>query len=164
MLTPIGDPPLLMGFMRGVPFFWSLRMLPVLLFNMVLLLFVFYWIDRRAYHLDIAAGLKPDISKPGTEVKIKGLHNLIFLAMIVAAVILSGTLPGLPAFQDAAGNVKGLHIFGEVTLGYPSIIEIVIILLAAFLSFKTTGAEIDVYKRQRQASARPWRRAAAWRI
>lgn len=142
VLTPIGDPPLLMGFMRGVPFFWSLRMLPVLLFNMVLLLFVFYWIDRRAYHLDIAAGLKPDISKPGTEVKIKGLHNLIFLAMIVAAVILSGTLPGLPAFQDAAGNVKGLHIFGEVTLGYPSIIEIVIILLAAFLSFKTTGAEI----------------------
>ncbi len=140
VLTPIGDPPLLMGFMRGVPFFWSLRMLPVLLFNMVLLLFVFYWIDRRAYHLDIAAGLKPDISKPGTEVKIKGLHNLIFLAMIVAAVILSGTLPGLPAFQDAAGNVKGLHIFGEVTLGYPSIIEIVIILLAAFLSFKTTGA------------------------
>lgn len=83
VLTPIGDPPLLMGFMRGVPFFWSLRMLPVLLFNMVLLLFVFYWIDRRAYHLDIAAGLKPDISKPGTEVKIKGLHNLIFLAMIV---------------------------------------------------------------------------------
>ena len=141
VLTPIGDPPLLMGFMRGVPFFWSLRMLPVLLFNMVLLLFVFYWIDRRAYHLDIAAGLKPDISKPGTEGKIKGLHNLIFLAMIVAAVILSGTLPGLPAFQDAAGNVKGLHIFGEVTLGYPSIIEIVIILLAAFLSFKTTGAE-----------------------
>ena len=48
VLTPIGDPPLLMGFMRGVPFFWSLRMLPVLLFNMVLLLFVFYWIDRRA--------------------------------------------------------------------------------------------------------------------
>ena len=32
-LTPIGDPPLLMGFMRGVPFFWSLHLLPVLLFN-----------------------------------------------------------------------------------------------------------------------------------
>ena len=34
-LTPIGDPPLLMGFMRGVPFFWSLHLFPVLLFNMV---------------------------------------------------------------------------------------------------------------------------------
>lgn len=47
-LTPIGDPPLLMGFMRGVPFFWSLHLTPVLLFNMALLLFIFYWIDRRA--------------------------------------------------------------------------------------------------------------------
>lgn len=142
VLTPIGDPPLLMGFMRGVPFFWSLHLMPLLLVNMAVLLFIFYWIDRRAYRKDIAKGLKPDISKPGTEVKIKGIHNLIFLVMIVAAVILSGTLPGLPAFQNAAGGVKGLHLFGEVTLGYPSIIEIVIILLAAFLSFKTTGVEI----------------------
>ena len=35
-LTPIGDPPLLMGFMRGVPFFWSLHLLPLLLFNMAI--------------------------------------------------------------------------------------------------------------------------------
>ena len=47
-LTPIGDPPLLMGFMRGVPFFWSLHLLPVLLFNMVILLFVFYHLDMRS--------------------------------------------------------------------------------------------------------------------
>ena len=40
-LTPIGDPPLLMGFMRGVPFFWSLHLLPILLFNVVVLLTVF---------------------------------------------------------------------------------------------------------------------------
>ena len=141
-LTPIGDPPLLMGFMRGVPFFWSLKLFPLLIFNMAVLLFLFYWLDRRAYRKDIALGLKPDISKPGTEVKIRGAHNLIFLIMIVAAVILSGTLPGHPAFQDAAGNVKGIHIFGEVSLGYPALIEIAIILLAALLSFKTTDSEI----------------------
>ena len=110
-LTPIGDPPLLMGFMRGVPFFWSLHLLPVMLLNMVVLLFVFYWLDRRAYRKDIAEGCKPDISKPGTEVSISGLHNLIFLAVIVAAVILSGTLPSLAAFQDAQGHVKGIHLF-----------------------------------------------------
>ncbi len=141
-LTPIGDPPLLMGFMRGVPFFWSLHLAPILLVNMIVLLTVFYFIDRRAYRKDIAIGLKPDISKPGTEVKLRGKHNLIFLIAIVAAVILSGTLPGLPAFQDADGHVKGIRILGEVVLSYPSIIEIVIILAAAFLSFKTTGAEI----------------------
>lgn len=141
-LTPIGDPPLLMGFARGVPFFWSLHLFPVLLFNMVVLLFVFYWIDRRFYCHDIAKGRMPDISKAGTKISLKGLHNLIFIAMIVAAVILSGVLPDMPAFRDAAGNVRGIHIFGEVTLTFPAMIEMAIILLAAFLSFKTTSPEI----------------------
>lgn len=141
-LTPIGDPPLLMGFMRGVPFFWSLHLIGLMLFNVAVLLFVFYWIDRRAYRKDIAVGMKPDITKPGTQVKIKGLHNLVFLIMIVAAVILSGVLPGLAMFQDGAGNVLGLHIYENVVLSIPSLIEIAIILAAAFLSFRTTNSEI----------------------
>lgn len=141
-LTPIGDPPLLMGFMRGVPFFWSMHLFPVLIFNMVLLLFVFYHLDKWAYRKDIARGRKPDISKPGTEFHIDGLHNIVFLVMIVAAVILSGVLPGMPVFQDAAGNVRGIHIFGEVTLTFPALIECSLILLAAWLSFKTTKSEI----------------------
>ena len=136
-LTPIGDPPLLMGFMRGVPFFWSLHLFPVLIFNMVILLFVFYQIDKRSYRKDIANGRKPDIRKPGTQFRLDGLHNIIFLVMIVGAVILSGVLPGMSAFQDAAGNVRGIHLFGEVTLTFPALIEIVIILLAAFLSFNS---------------------------
>lgn len=140
-LTPIGDPPLLMGFMRGVPFFWSMGLFKILIFNMVIVLFIFYWIDRRAYRKDIAQGLKPDISKPGTEVKLDGAHNIIYLIMIVGAVILSGMLPNMPAFQDASGNVLGLHIMG-VTVGYPSLIECAIILLAAYLSFQTTSADI----------------------
>ena len=141
-LTPIGDPPILMGFSRGVPFFWSLKLFPVLLFHMAVLLLIFYWIDRKNYCMDIARGCKPDISKPGTEIKIQGLHNLVFLVMIVAAVILSGTLPGLAAFQDAEGRTLGIHIFREVTLTWPALIEIVLILAAAFLSFKTTSPEI----------------------
>ena len=110
-LTPIGDPPLLMGFSRGVPFFWSLRLVPMLLLNVAVLLFLFYHVDMRAYRHDIAEGRKPDISGPGTQVHIRGLHNVVFLLMIVAAVILSGTLPNLPAMQDAQGQVLGLPIF-----------------------------------------------------
>ena len=141
-LTPIGDPPLLMGFMRGVPFFWSLHLLPVLLFNMVIMLFVFYHVDKLAYRKDIAQGRKPDISKPGTEFHIEGLHNIIFLVMIVAAVVISGVLPTLPMFQNEAGEVIGIPIFGEVTLTIPALLEIIIILLAAFLSFKTTDVSV----------------------
>ena len=105
-----------MGFMRGVSFFWSLNLFHILIFNMVILLFVFYQIDKRSYRKDIANGRKPDIRKPGTQFRLDGLHNIIFLVMIVGAVILSGVLPGMSAFQDAAGNVRGIHLFGEVTL------------------------------------------------
>lgn len=141
-LTPIGDPPLLMGFMRGVPFFWSLRLLPILAFNVAVLLFVFYHLDMRAYRKDIADGRKPDISKPGTEIRIAGLHNLIFLAAIVVAVLLSGTLPSLPLFRNADGTVRGIPILGEVTLTWPAVIEIAIILASAWLSFHTTSAKV----------------------
>nr|WP_244094685.1 sodium:proton antiporter [Dorea formicigenerans] len=83
-LTPIGDPPLLMGFMRGVPFFWSMHLLPILTFNLVILLFVFYHLDKKAYRKDIAEGRKPDISRPGTEFYIEGLHNIILLAAFLS--------------------------------------------------------------------------------
>ena len=110
-LTPIGDPPLLMGFSRGVPFSWSLHLFPILVFNMVVLLFIFYWVDRKKYCREIARGRVPDISKPGTRISISGLHNLLFIVMIVAAVVLSGALPDLPAFKTAEGAVKGIHIY-----------------------------------------------------
>lgn len=141
-LTPIGDPPLLMGFMRGVPFFWSLHLFPILIFNMILLLIIFYLIDKKQYRKDIANGLRPDISKPGVDIKVEGLHNVFFLVAIVVAVILSGTLPSLPMFQDAAGNVLGITIYKSVKLTFPAIIEVAIILLAALLSFKTTNEKI----------------------
>ena len=141
-LTPIGDPPLLMGFMRGVPFFWSLHLFPILIFNMILLLIIFYLIDKKQYRKDIANGLRPDISKPGVDIKVEGLHNVFFLVAIVVAGILSGTLPSLPMFQDAAGNVLGITIYKSVKLTFPAIIEVAIILLAALLSFKTTNEKI----------------------
>lgn len=140
-LTPIGDPPLLMGFMRGVPFTWSLHLLPVLCFNLVILLPIFYMIDRHNYRLDIAEGSVPDISKESTELKLQGAHNIIFIVTIVIAVVLSGTLTNVPAFIGANGELKGLHI-GEVTFSFVTMIEIAIILLSALLSFKTTQSEI----------------------
>lgn len=139
-LTPIGDPPLLMGFSRGVPFFWSLRLFPILIINMIILLYVFYKLDMKAYQKDISAGLIPEYQEGEPLIRIKGLHNLIFIAMIVAAVILSGILPTM--LVDGTGEVLGITIFGEVRLTLPAIIEIVIILVSAFLSFKTTNAKI----------------------
>ena len=86
--------------------------------------------------------MRPDISKPTTTFKINGLHNIIFMIMIVVGVVLSGVLPGMKAFQDAQGNVLSIPIFQNVKLPVPTLIEIIIILVAAGLSFKTTKSEV----------------------
>ena len=136
-LTPVGDPPLLMGFMRNVPFFWSLRLIPIMVLNVVILLVIFYILDSRAYRKDLAEGIVPEVAKGEKEaIRVVGAHNIIFLAAIVVAVILSGILPSTKVFGG------GIHIFGEVKLTYAAIIEVVIILAAAFLSFKTTNKSV----------------------
>lgn len=138
-LTPVGDPPLLMGFMRGVPFFQSLRFLPVLIVNTAILLIIFYILDSRAYQKDIREGLSPGremlAAKSGT-LRISGAHNILFLAIIVLAVILSGVLPGIPMFSG------GIHIYGEVTFSYGALIEVILILAAALLSYRTTNRRV----------------------
>lgn len=137
-LTPVGDPPLLMGFMRGVPFFWSLRLFPVFILNTAILLVVFFFLDRRAYRKDIAEGHAPELTAEKTNVRIEGIHNIIFIVMIVVAVILSGALSSLPLFE------KGVSLTENVYLSTASVVEVAIILLAAFLSMKTTKKDVRI--------------------
>ena len=86
---------------------------------------------------DLAEGIVPEVAKGEKEaIRVVGAHNIIFLAAIVVAVILSGILPSTKVFGG------GIHIFGEVKLTYAAIIEVVIILAAAFLSFKTTNKSV----------------------
>lgn len=137
-LTPVGDPPLLMGFMRGVPFFWSLHLLPIFILNTAILLVVFFFLDRRAYRKDIAEGHAPELTAEKTTVRIEGIHNIIFIVMIVVAVILSGALSSLPLFE------KGVSLTENINLSTASVIEVAIILLAAFLSMKTTKKDVRI--------------------
>lgn len=58
-LLPVGDPPLLMGYINGVDFFWSMKLLPIMLLNLALLLALFAFNDIRAYRKDLALGLAP---------------------------------------------------------------------------------------------------------
>jgi Na+/H+ antiporter NhaD/arsenite permease-like protein len=82
-LTPIGDPPLLVGFLEGVPFWWVGRHCwPMWLAAMAFLLAVFYFIDRRQQ----ARAPRPP---PATEHRwrLEGLWNLVFLTVIAASVV-----------------------------------------------------------------------------
>lgn len=137
-LTPLGDPPLFMGFQRGVPFTWTFHLLPILVFNLIVMFIIFVALDRHFYKQEIAAGRSPqDMIGNGAKepIRIEGGHNIIFIAMIVLGVVASGVLPNMfDFFADGAG----IHIYDEIVFPYATIVEIIMILLAAFLSLKTT--------------------------
>ena len=144
-LTPVGDPPLFLGFLRGVPFFWTMSLLPMMLFNLAILTIVFIIMDRMYVKKEMAAGRKPEdvIGEEGkVKFRINGAHNFIFIAMIIGSVVFSGILAGVPGFFDPeTGALTGIAISG-VVVPWNSIVQIAIILLAAFLSLKTTKKEV----------------------
>lgn len=138
-LTPIGDPPLFLGFLRGVPFFWTMRLIVPMGFNVVILLALYYCLDTYYYRKE---NIPVDTSK-NLSLRVEGLQNLLFLGLIVGSVILSGFLAKHPAFANQkTGELYGLPVFkiGEetVVLPYINLIRDLSILLAAYLSLKTT--------------------------
>jgi Na+/H+ antiporter NhaD/arsenite permease-like protein len=105
LLTPLGDPPLFLGYLNGVPFAWTLRLLPQwLVVNAALLAISYVW-DRMLF-----AGGRPDrVEKPleaaaeRSPLRIVGLHNLLFLLGIIAIVLAAG---------QGFGNGGGAWPFG----------------------------------------------------
>lgn len=88
-LTPLGDPPLFLGFLKGVDFGWTVEhMLPPVLISAAVLLTLFYFIDRHYYALEDE--ILPRDPSPDSALKIHGKRNFFLLAAIVGAVLLSG--------------------------------------------------------------------------
>jgi len=84
-LTPIGDPPLFLGYLKGVPFFWTLKLLPEWLLTLAIVLAVFYFLDRRAYRKESPQDIAFD-ARAVTKIGFSGLINLIFLAGVILSV------------------------------------------------------------------------------
>lgn len=88
MLTPIGDPPLFLGYLKGVPFFWVIsRVWLIWLIALAALLMIFYVIDHYNYK-KLPDEMEHEIEEAGEHAIVEGLHNMIFLAMIIGAVFL----------------------------------------------------------------------------
>lgn len=85
LLTPIGDPPLFLGFLRGVDFFWTLRLFPIWLFCNAILLTIFYIWDRWAYQKE---DITPSATSAQSPKRILGAFNFIFLIGVVGSVFL----------------------------------------------------------------------------
>jgi Na+/H+ antiporter NhaD/arsenite permease-like protein len=87
LLTPLGDPPLLVGFVGGVPFFWTLKLFPIwLLYNATFAIFL-YVVDRRAYAREAPSTLARDAAEQ-MPFSMRGKRNLLLLGAIVGAAFL----------------------------------------------------------------------------
>ena len=123
-LTPLGDPPLFLGFLHGVPFFWTTTALfPHMLFISVILIVLFFVVDTLMFKRE--GGVVPDdgTSEP---IRVDGLFNLIFLLGIVAAVLMSGS------FKWGEANILGVHV------AWQNIARDVLIVVMGLLSLKFT--------------------------
>ncbi len=128
-LTPLGDPPLFLGFLKGVPFFWTtVHMLGPMLLLSLLLLGLFYLIDRWALARD-------DVAVPeraaGEPLAIEGWHNFLLLGGVVLSVLLSGLWRPHITFE-----------LYHVELELQNLVRDGLLLLLAAISWITTPIEV----------------------
>jgi Na+/H+ antiporter NhaD/arsenite permease-like protein len=122
-LTPLGDPPLFLGFLQGVPFFWTLRLFPMMALATAILLTAYFLLDRFYYRRERPA---PPTRVSGERLGVDGLVNLVFLAGIIGSVLLSGVWrPGEIVFD-------GLH------LGVQNLVRDLLLVSMAVLSMRFT--------------------------
>lgn len=127
-LTPIGDPPLFLGFLKGVPFFWTLsHNFWAWVFGILLLSGLFYWTDVR-FNKKLKLEELEASSEHTNKIKITGARNFFWLALVIGAVFLDpNVIEWVPAI-----NYEGQKF---------SFIREIIMLSVAFLSYKTASKE-----------------------
>ena len=123
-LTPLGDPPLFLGFLKGVDFFWTaVHMLPAVIFCIAALLVIFFFLDSYYYKKEENQPVKnPDGEKLG----IAGIPNIILLPCVTLAVLASSM---------KLGDAFTLHY---VTVPWASILQVSLLVLITIVSMKIT--------------------------
>jgi Na+/H+ antiporter NhaD/arsenite permease-like protein len=130
-LTPLGDPPLFLGFLKGVDFFWTLsHIFPETLFLVGVLLALFYAMDNWYYHRReevLPVDPTPDSKRIGFE----GAVNFWLLGAVVGLVLLSGFWKSSVAF-----NIAGTDV------GLPGVVRDIGLIIVTFISLRITPAAV----------------------
>ena len=116
LLTPLGDPPLFLGFLRGVPFFWTLRLWLEWLVVNGLLLIVFNLVDQFIFAREerLRAGSQLEEVQEAVEpLGIRGAHNFVFLFGVIVIILFMGPL-GEQYFPNA--DFRGMVQVGGMLL------------------------------------------------
>jgi Na+/H+ antiporter NhaD/arsenite permease-like protein len=135
-LTPLGDPPLFLGYLRGVPFTWTLALWPEWLAVTAVLLAVYVVWDVRLYKRESPLDLLAD-RQHIAPLRVRGLHNLLFLGLVIFAVAqVPPPWRSLLIITAAAGAL----LVGDKTLRaqnnftYAPIIEVAVLFIGIFLT------------------------------
>ncbi|MDR3073219.1 MAG: sodium:proton antiporter [Deltaproteobacteria bacterium] len=128
-LTPLGDPPLFLGFLKGVPFFWTLTHLFVpMAFISGILLLVYFALDSALFGKE-GRPIPPDSGEG--PLQLEGKINFLLLAGIIASVLISGMWnPGVE-----------IHVYGHVSYALQGLGRDILLLAIAGVSWKVTSQE-----------------------
>lgn len=130
-LTPLGDPPLFLGFLKGVDFFWpTVHMFLPMLFLSIVLLLVYFALDSFLYSKEGPIIVDPATVEPADEASfaLDGKVNLLLLVGVVAAVLMSGVWKPSISF-----NIYHVHV--EIQ----NLVRDAILLFLAYLSLRFTN-------------------------
>ena len=128
-LTPLGDPPLFLGFLKGVNFFWTTSaMFAPMLFMVVCLLLIFFVLDTYLYRKE--GQLEIDHSEK-EKIGLDGSFNLLLLAGVVGGVLLSG-------FWKPQISLEIYHVHIELQ----NIVRDILLLLFTYCSWTMTSKQI----------------------
>ena len=148
-LTPLGDPPLFLGFLHGVPFFWTLKLFWPFAFCTATVLAIYYAIDSYYYSKEpaLANTLLDDTAAKKDPVCINGLVNFLLLGGVIAAIVISGALSKDPLFFDAKHNsytgIGLMTLHGHtLILPYINLLRDGFIVLMGLLSLKLTSTVV----------------------
>ncbi|MCP8937996.1 sodium:proton antiporter [Alsobacter sp. SYSU M60028] len=115
-LTPIGDPPLFLGFLRGVDFFWTAKALyKETLFAAAVLLGLFFVIDTVLFRREDAARPVRDPT-PDKKLRLRGKANFVLIAVAIGAILLSGLWKPGVSFSVHGVEVPLQNIVRDVTM------------------------------------------------
>ena len=94
-LTPLGDPPLFLGFLKGIDFFWTMALLPAMIPVVIILLIIFFIVDTVLFRKE---GTPPDDGEK-EPLRLQGVWNFVLIACIIGAILWSKSLADGP-FKD----------------------------------------------------------------
>lgn len=136
-LTPLGDPPLFLGYLRGVPFTWTLRLFPQWIVTIALLLIIFYIWDTLSYRREARLDIEHDIEAQ-TPLTISGKRNFLFLVIVVLAVFFQTPVPYRELIMVGASllslSCTGKEIRAENGFTFHPINEVAILFAGIFVT------------------------------